>query len=210
MKSDRWQKVKSLYLDAASLEPSELEGFLCDLAAADSEISEMVRNLLATGSSQGPDLRHPCWSLEPAGAEEPRAFELGFSLLGRFEIVAFLGAGGCGEVYRAFDHQQRVAVALKTIRPALARDTAAASMLRKELNTARSVTHPNVCRLFDFHWDSVGGAPPFFTMELLEGETLANRLRNAGPFLPPLPFFAHSRPQCARLSRMVLKNSVRC
>ena len=75
----------------------------------------------------------------------------------------------------------RVSVALKTIRPAIARDASAASMLRKELNTARSVTHPIVCRRFDFHWAGEG-VPPFFTMELLEGETLAERLRTGGPF----------------------------
>ena len=50
-------------------------------------------------------------------------------------------------------------------------------MLHSELNTARSVTHPNVCRLYDFHFVGEDDAPLFFTMELLEGETLAQRLQ---------------------------------
>lgn len=181
MTAERWQTVKASFLEAASLDPEEQEAFLRDLASADREISEMVRHLLATTSSQGVDLRRPCWSLAPP-RDDQRTFETGRRLLDRFEIVGFLGAGGWGEVYRAFDHQQRVPVALKTIHPSLAQNASAASMLRKELNAARSVTHPNVCRLFDFHWDAGAAAPPFFTMELLEGETLSDRLRRAGPF----------------------------
>src|SRR5690349_11599790 len=181
MKADRWETVKSLFLEASSLDSEQQEAFLRQLATADAEISEMVRDLLAASSSRGIDLQRPCWSIAHSVEEPARAFEIGRKLLDRFEIVGFLGAGGWGEVYRAYDHQQRVSVALKTIHPALARDASAASMLRKELNTARSVTHPNVCRLFDFHWAGEG-VPPFFTMELLEGETLAERLRILGPF----------------------------
>ena len=57
-------------------------------------------------------------------------------------------------------------------------------MLRKELNAARNVTHRNVCRLYDCHWTSKAERPPFLTMELLEGENLAEQLRRTGALVP--------------------------
>ena len=96
----------------------------------------------------------------------------------RFEIEAFIGEGGSGEVYRAFDRHRQLHIALKTIHPVLARDQYAVTTLRNELNMATQVSHPNVCRLYD-----IQVAPPpgegasFITMELLNGESLATRIR---------------------------------
>src|SRR5262249_46484923 len=109
-----------------------------------------------------------------------RSFDPGQHLLDRFEIIDFLGAGGLGEVYRAYDHSQGVFVALKTFRADILSDTAARTMLKNELNTARAITHPNICRLYDFHWSGGSKSVPFLTMELLHGETLAERLRRDG------------------------------
>jgi tetratricopeptide (TPR) repeat protein len=151
------------------------------LAQADGEISDLVKELLAQSPAQGPDLQRPCWSPVPA-CNEAYAFEIGQKLLDRFEIAGFLGEGGLGEVYRAFDHQQALFIAIKTLRVGYGRENTALSLLRKELNMARAVTHPNVCRLYDVHGAEETGLPPFFTMELLEGETLASYLRRNGPF----------------------------
>src|SRR5205085_1421464 len=136
-------------------------------------------DLLAESADAGPDLRSPCWQ-QTLPSDPRRAFEIGAVLLSRFEIIGFLGAGGLGEVYRAFDHQQQNFVALKTPKPALAADPSALDLFRNELNTARAVTHPNVCRLHDIHWTITGEMPPFFTMELLEGETLSHHILKAG------------------------------
>jgi tetratricopeptide (TPR) repeat protein len=182
MKAELWDSVKSRFLEAVSMGPQEQEAFLRALAQADGEISDLVRELLAQSPAQGPDLQRPCWSPGPAGIEaQAHTFEIGEKLLDRFEITGFLGEGGLGEVYRAFDHQQSLFIALKTLRAGYGRDSAAFSLLRKELNMARAVTHPNVCRLYDFHQAEDTGQPPFFTMELLEGETLAAHLRSKGP-----------------------------
>ena len=184
MNPERWKAVKSQFLEASALPPEEHSAFLADLESADREIAALVEELLAVPAEQGPDLRHACWST-PAEAVPLPAFEPGRKLLDRFEITGLLGSGGLGEVYRAFDHQQKVFVALKTLRPALAMDEAATSMLRNEVNIARSVTHPNVCRIYDFHAPPPGGGPPFVTMEWLQGETLAQRIRRDGPLDAP-------------------------
>ena len=181
MNANRWQTIKSLFLEAASLEPEQQEAFLKDLALADQELSRMLRDLLSESAGCGVDLQRPCWSVARV-ANHSRTFEAGRMLANRFEIVEFLGAGGWGEVYGAFDHQQQLPVALKTLHTTLAKDASAASILRKELNAARAVTHTNVCRLFDLHWAQEADTPPFFTMELLEGGTLADRLAIMGAY----------------------------
>jgi hypothetical protein len=111
-----------------------------------------------------------------------RTFADGQVVAGRYEIIRFLGCGGMGEVYAAQDRALRVAVALKTVRPEIAYDPMSYERLRHEVQMARQVTHPNVCRLFDIgeNKDSQGDLL-FLTMELLSGQTLAERLAREGP-----------------------------
>ncbi|MFL6200774.1 MAG: tetratricopeptide repeat protein [Thermoanaerobaculia bacterium] len=108
---------------------------------------------------------------EPALAPGDRIAE-------RYRVVRFLARGGMGEVYEVEDQELRERVALKTVRGDVSRDPLTIERFRREIQLARKVTHPNVCRIFDvaFH-----GSTIFLTMELLEGETLAQRLRRAGP-----------------------------
>ncbi|HET8645990.1 MAG TPA: protein kinase, partial [Vicinamibacteria bacterium] len=109
------------------------------------------------------------------------AFQADDVLAERYRIVRFLARGGMGEVYEAHDHELRERVALKVIRSEIARDERAMERFRREIALARKVTHGNVCRTFDIeHHRHQRGVTAFVTMELLEGETLADRLRRAG------------------------------
>ena len=111
--------------------------------------------------------------------------------VGPYEVLAALGAGGMGEVYEVRDLRLHARVAVKTVREP--DDPGLIERLRREVQLARAVTHPNVCRVFDLH-EGTGpdGAPLLFvTMEFLDGETLAGRIES-GP-LPPaeaLPLLA--------------------
>ena len=114
-----------------------------------------------------------------SGSPLPRLFVDGVILAERFRIVRMLGAGGMGEVYEAEDMVlSRERIALKTLRASFAADEASIERLRKELLLARRITHPNVCRVHDVyeHHTPSSNRVLFFTMELLEGETLADRL----------------------------------
>jgi tRNA A-37 threonylcarbamoyl transferase component Bud32/TolB-like protein len=95
----------------------------------------------------------------------------------RYRIVRLLAGGGMGEVYEAEDLLLRERLALKTIRREAAHDDRMLERFKREIQLARKVTHPNVCRIFDvgFHKDTA-----FLTMELLAGETLDRRLRRTG------------------------------
>ena len=104
-------------------------------------------------------------------------------LLGRFRLLRRLGHGGMGDVWQAADLQLRTTVALKTIRRNLADRPEIVEMMRQEVLLARKVSHPNVCRLFEFFAgvDADGRALALFTMELMEGATLAQFLKEHGP-----------------------------
>jgi serine/threonine protein kinase len=73
----------------------------------------------------------------------------GATLTGRYRIVGLLGRGGMGEVYRADDLKLGQPVALKFLPESLARDGAALARFHREVRIARTVSHPNVCRVFD-------------------------------------------------------------
>ncbi len=116
-------------------------------------------------------------SASPARPEEEPAFSPGVLIASRYRVVRFVARGGMGEVYEVEDLELRERVALKTVRAEVAGDGNTIERFRREIQLARKVTHPNVCRIFDvaFHDGLI-----FLTMELLEGETLGQRLRRAG------------------------------
>jgi serine/threonine protein kinase len=84
-------------------------------------------------------------SSQPAPADTPR-FQPGQLLAGRYRIVAVLGRGGMGEVYRADDLALGQAVALKFLPPEVRRDAERLPRFRQEIRIARQMSHPNVCR----------------------------------------------------------------
>ncbi|OGD20372.1 MAG: hypothetical protein A2W03_04855 [Candidatus Aminicenantes bacterium RBG_16_63_16] len=117
-------------------------------------------------------------------------FSPGQTLAGRFRVSRFIARGGMGEVYEAEDLELGESVALKTVRAEIAADLRALERFKTEIHLARKVTHPSACRIFDvFHHrdESAGPDGPdvtFLSMELLRGETLANRLARAGRLAP--------------------------
>jgi eukaryotic-like serine/threonine-protein kinase len=101
----------------------------------------------------------------------------------RYRIVRLIGAGAVGEVYEAEDETMREAVALKTLRAGID-DAVSIERFRREIQLARKVTHHNVCRTFDVGHHALPDKTPlvFITMELLRGESLADRLPARGRF----------------------------
>jgi predicted Ser/Thr protein kinase len=89
--------------------------------------------------------------------------------LGPYEIVSRLGAGGMGEVWSARDTRLDRSVAVKILPAELARDAQFRMRFEREARTISQLSHPNICTLFDVGED-------FLVMELLEGETLAERI----------------------------------
>jgi tetratricopeptide (TPR) repeat protein len=104
------------------------------------------------------------------------ALRAGALFAGRYRIVARLGSGGAGEVYRAADETAGTLVALKVLFPG-SRPDHALERLRRELRLVRQLTHPGIVRVHDLgEHDGL----LYLVMELLEGETLAARLEREG------------------------------
>ncbi len=114
----------------------------------------------------------------------------------RYRIIALLGKGGMGEVYRADDLTLGQAVALKFLPDEAAGDESLLERFRNEVRIARRVSHPNVCRVYDV--GDVDGQT-FFTMEYVDGEDLASLLRRIGR-LPPDKALDIARQLCAGLA----------
>lgn len=114
----------------------------------------------------------------------------------RYRIIALLGKGGMGEVYRADDLTLGQAVAMKFLPDEAARDEGLLERFRNEVRMARRVSHPNVCRVYDV--GEVDGQT-FFTMEYIDGEDLASLLRRIGR-LPPDKALEIARELCAGLA----------
>jgi Tol biopolymer transport system component len=93
--------------------------------------------------------------------------------LGRFEILGSLGAGGMGEVYRARDLQLQREVAIKVLPPAISDDPGRRRRFEQEARVAGSLSHPNVLAVHDI---GIEGDVPYIVSELLEGETLRDRM----------------------------------
>lgn len=113
----------------------------------------------------------------PGERLDSRAFPPGTVLADRYRIVALLGRGGMGEVYRADDLTLGQSVALKFLPPAMAADATRLAALLQEVRLARQVSHPNVCRVYDI---GMTDGLHFLTMEYIDGEDLSSLLRRIG------------------------------
>src|SRR5919198_1554727 len=103
--------------------------------------------------------------------------------LGPYEIVAAIGAGGMGEVYRARDTRLDRTVAVKILPSSLAADPQLRERFDREARTISALNHPHISSLFDVgQQDGID----FLVLEHLEGETLADRLARGAPDRPAI------------------------
>lgn len=132
-----------------------------------------------TGSGMGD------FALTP-GTPIHAVFQPNQMLAGRFRVIRFIARGGMGEVYEAEDEELNERVAVKTARFETSKSAHEVERFRREIQLARKVTHPNVCRTFDVfrHGTTPLGAAPsqilIVSMEFLSGETLDHRIRGGG------------------------------
>src|SRR5712692_8799413 len=112
----------------------------------------------------------------PSATAKPRMALSAGTRLGSYEIIAALGAGGMGEVYRARDPRLGRDVAIKVLPAAFSADPDRLHRFEQEARAAAALNHPNILAVFDI--GTQDGAP-YIVSELLEGETLRARLSKA-------------------------------
>ncbi len=101
----------------------------------------------------------------------------GTTLANRYEIIEELGKGGMGRVYRVEDTKLKQEVALKLIKPEIAKDKKTIERFRNELKLAREIAHRNVCRMYDLNEEK---GTHYITMEYVRGEDLRSSIRRFG------------------------------
>jgi eukaryotic-like serine/threonine-protein kinase len=167
MTPDRFQQIEELFHAARD---GSAEERVALLSKADPDLRREVESLLA-GADDAEFLDRPAIHNAPQLEEDSTVFQLiAGTCLGPYRIESKLGEGGMGEVFRAIDTRLGRAVAIKKTRQQFS------ARFEREARAISSLNHPNICTLHD-----VG--PDFLVMELLEGETIASRLKR-GP-IPP-------------------------
>ena len=181
--SPDWQRVKEIFAEAGELPvPPRAPRYVHRAAAGDPVLEREVLRLLRLdeGAEEWLDGLRPPTEVVQAAADL-HAFFPGQVLAARYEIQQFLAVGGMGEVYSAHDLQLDQRIAIKVIAGELA-TADQVSLLKREVQAARRIQHANVCRVFDLVQTEVarGRSAVFLTMELLEGETLSQKLHREG------------------------------
>ena len=161
-------RAKDLFVAALDLPVKDRASFLAHACGADAALRRDVESLLAFHDEETQE------AATPTGDAASPSFAAGDVFAGRYRMIARIGRGGMGDVWRADDLVLKIEVALKVIH-ALSQQGRASVL--NEVRLARQVTHPAVCRVFDVGETS---GRVFYTMELVHGEDLAALLRRVG------------------------------
>src|ERR1700730_7126966 len=171
MSSERWKPTKEILEQALCRAPEERRGYLESACGADADLRMEVESLIAAHEEAGSQF---------LGADAPEVLQLARSLaltagtkLGPYEIIAPLGAGGMGEVYRARDTHLGRTVAIKILPAAFSADQDRLRRFKEEAHSASAPNHPNIITILDLGQE---GSTHYIAMELVEGKTLRELL----------------------------------
>ncbi|PYP93026.1 MAG: hypothetical protein DMG65_02310 [Candidatus Angelobacter sp. Gp1-AA117] len=186
MTPERWARIKDVFAAVVDQPAEARTPALIGMCQGDQDLQAHVEELLSQHDEMGKFLDGTPPS--KVGGNE-RVLQPGEALAGRYRITAHLGSGGMGEVYEAEDLELNEQIALKVIRQHTSIGSAIVDRLRREVQLARKVTHPNVCRVFDLGYHRQDHVEIIFlTMELIRGETLSERLKRLGKLEPQEAF----------------------
>jgi serine/threonine protein kinase len=190
MTDARWQDVKALFHAALERPPGERAAFLAAATGGDEMLRREVELLLAADDLDIVDgFVDRCAASAARLAGEPPTSIRGGTRIGAYEVVALIGAGGMGEVYRAHDGRLGRDVALKLLPGEFELDPDRVARFRREAKVLASLNHPHIAAIYGIEETPADAGPHLraLVLELVEGETLAERIaRSCGPTGPPL------------------------
>src|ERR1700757_5280685 len=169
MFTERWDEIKEKLLAALELQPAQRSAYLARIDAVDPVLREELDSLIACHERSGTDfLNEPLAQVTSALASQAEPEQFLGQRVGSYQIMGQIGAGGMGEVYRAFraDDEYKKKVAIKLVRAGQASDFVV-NRFRNERQILASLDHPNIARLLDGGTTENGA--PYFVMELIEG-----------------------------------------
>ncbi|MEP6686661.1 MAG: protein kinase, partial [Verrucomicrobiota bacterium] len=176
MSSERARKIDEVLQSALELAPEQRPAFLKQACANDDALHREVESLIVSYERAGSFMEKPAVEVDAsllAGA--PAASIVGQSL-GHYQIIRLLGAGGMGEVYCARDSRLGRDVAVKVLHVAFSPDADRLRRFEQEARATSALNHPNILTIYDV---GMHNGSPYSVSELLEGETLRERLNGA-------------------------------
>jgi TolB-like protein/Flp pilus assembly protein TadD len=197
---ERWRQIESLFLAAREKQVEERPRFLDTACAGDDTLRREVESLLANEEPASGFLESRSETVTNPAIREPVPRG---ERIGPYTVIELVGTGGMGEVYKAWDKRLERHVAIKFLPDNMATDMAALERFQREARAASALSHPNICTVYDVG-ESRGR--PFIVMELLEGQSLRERI--AGNPLPLPEFFTITRQVCAALEAAHAKGIV--
>src|SRR6204780_4614018 len=172
VKPERWQEVKEVLFATLEKAPADRAAYL-DQACTDPSLRREVESLVLSHEQGDSSLME----LSPAGMPGDEALKSG-SRIGGYEILTWIGAGGMGVVYSARDAMLGRTVAIKVLPEAFLHDPQRLARFQREARVLASLNHPNIATVHGF--ENVGEVN-YLVMELIEGQTLAERLKSNPP-----------------------------
>jgi len=172
MTPERWQHIDTLLGEALELESTRRAQFLDHACGGDEELRHRLDALLAAHEKAGSFIEVP--ALAATAQALARETMIGRQL-GQYHVSAFIGAGGMGAVWKAKDTRLGRDVAIKTLPEGFAQHRDRLNRFEREAKLLASVNHANIAMVYGLHEDQ---GLRFLVLELVEGETLADRLRH--------------------------------
>jgi eukaryotic-like serine/threonine-protein kinase len=173
MTPEHWQAIERLYYAALECDANRRASFLVEACAGDEVLRREVEALLAAHEQAGHFLGEPALDLTSQASGQKARQPLAGRRLGPYEIVSMLGRGGMGEVYRARDTRLDRIAALKILPLEVATDPERLRRFVREAKAASALNHPNIATIYEI---GESDGVRWIAMELVEGETLAERL----------------------------------
>jgi eukaryotic-like serine/threonine-protein kinase len=173
---DDWPRVKEIFAAALNLPPEARASYLSATCGGDDQLRAQVQGLLDSNERAGSFLET---SQEPPNDPQSPRLRLEGQRIGAYEVVARLGAGGMGEVYRARDLRLGRDVAIKILPEVFTRDPERLARFEREARVLAALTHPNIGAIYGVEDPAADSGPlttPALLLELVEGDTLAERI----------------------------------
>ena len=169
----RLQTIKEIFHAALDCEPDQLNAFLDETCAGDEVLHANVEALLASHRQAGNFIETPVASLAASIVENGRADLLIGQTIGHYKISKRIGSGGMGEVYLASDISAGRKAALKLLPTQFTGDAERMKRFQQEARAVAGLNHPNILTVYEVGADS---SLRYIASELIEGETLRQRL----------------------------------
>jgi serine/threonine protein kinase len=176
MQTDRWKQISKVFQAALERDPGQRSAFLAEACAGDESLRGEVESLISSHEQASNFIESPVYEVAaPLFADQRVKLPVGESI-GPYRVVSLVGAGGMGEVYRARDSRLARDVALKVIPSAYSGDSDRLRRFEQEARAAGQLNHPNILAIYD---TGMHDGVPYVVSELLEGETLRERIKGA-------------------------------